>query len=183
MSGGKVVIYPPLGSPFQSERSAIVGNTCLYGATGGKFFAAGQAGERFAVRNSGAIAVVEGLGDNGCEYMTSGIVVVLGKTGVNFGAGMTGGFAYVFDQFGRFNRRVNTELVDTQKLESPIHQQHLKGLIEAHVAETGSEHAKMILSDFANWLDCFVLVKPKNIAVADLLKLEQSNPELVVKAG
>ncbi|KEK29201.1 glutamate synthase large subunit [Shewanella xiamenensis] len=183
MSGGKIVIYPPLGSPFQSERSAIVGNTCLYGATGGRFFAAGQAGERFAVRNSGAIAVVEGLGDNGCEYMTSGIVVVLGKTGVNFGAGMTGGFAYVFDQFGRFNRRVNSELVDTQKLESPIHQQHLKGLIEEHVAETGSEHAKMILSDFANWLDCFVLVKPKNIAVADLLKLEQSSPELAVKAG
>ena len=115
--------------------------------------------------------------------MTSGIVVVLGKTGVNFGAGMTGGFAYVFDQFGRFHRRVNNELVDTQKLESTIHQQHLKGLIEAHVAETGSEHAKMILSDFDNWLDCFVLIKPKNIAVADLLKLEKSSPELVVKAG
>jgi glutamate synthase (NADPH/NADH) large chain len=183
MSGGKIVIHPPIGSPFQSERSAIMGNTCLYGATGGKLFAAGQAGERFAVRNSGAIAVVEGTGDNGCEYMTSGIVVILGKTGVNFGAGMTGGFAYVFDQFGRFNRRVNTEMVDTQKLESTIHQQHLKGLIETHYAETGSEHAHMILSDFENWLDCFVLVKPKNIAVADLLKIEQKSPELVVKAG
>lgn len=183
MSGGKIVIHPPIGSPFQSERSAIMGNTCLYGATGGKLFAAGQAGERFGVRNSGAIAVVEGVGDNGCEYMTGGIVVILGKTGVNFGAGMTGGFAYVFDQFGRFNRRVNTEMVDTQKLESTIHQQHLKGLIETHYAETSSEHAHMILSDFENWLDCFVLVKPKNIAVADLLKIEQKSPELVVKAG
>ncbi|MBB1318674.1 glutamate synthase large subunit [Shewanella sp. SR43-4] len=183
MSGGKIVIHPPIGSPFQSERSAIMGNTCLYGATGGKLFAAGQAGERFAVRNSGAIAVVEGSGDNCCEYMTSGIVVILGKTGVNFGAGMTGGFAYVFDQFGRFNRRVNTEMVDTHKVESKIHQQHLKGLIETHYEETGSEHAKMILSDFENWLDCFVLVKPTNIAVADLLKIEQKSPELVVKAG
>ncbi len=183
MSGGKIAIYPPLGSAFQSERSAIVGNTCLYGATGGKLFAAGRAGERFAVRNSGALAVVEGVGDNGCEYMTGGIVVVLGTTGVNFGAGMTGGFAYVFDQFGRFNRRVNTELVDTLKLESPIHQQHLKGLIEQHVAETGSEHASAILSEFENWLDCFVLVKPKNIQVSDLLKLEQPSPELAVKAG
>ncbi|MBB1269818.1 glutamate synthase large subunit [Shewanella sp. SR44-3] len=183
MSGGKIVIHPPLGSPFQSERSAIIGNTCLYGATGGKLYAAGQAGERFAVRNSGAIAVVEGVGDNGCEYMTGGIVLVLGKTGVNFGAGMTGGFAYVFDQFGRFNRRVNTELVDTHKLDSPIMQQHLKRLIESHVSETGSEHAKMILSDFNNWLDCFVLIKPKNIAVNDLLNIEQKSPELAVKVG
>lgn len=183
MSGGKIVIHPPIGSPFQSERSAIIGNTCLYGATGGKLFAAGQAGERFAVRNSGAIAVIEGLGDNGCEYMTGGIVVVLGKTGVNFGAGMTGGFAYVFDQFGRFNRRVNTELVDTLKVESTIHRQHLRGLIETHVAETGSEHAHLILSDFDNWIDCFVMVKPKNVAVADLLKIEQKSPELAVNAG
>ena len=183
MSGGKIVIHPPIGSPFQSERSAIIGNTCLYGATGGKLFAAGQAGERFAVRNSGAIAVIEGLGDNGCEYMTGGIVVVLGKTGVNFGAGMTGGFAYVFDQFGRFNRRVNTELVDTLKVESTIHRQHLRSLIETHVAETGSEHAHLILSDFDNWIDCFVMVKPKNVAVADLLKIEQKSPELAVKAG
>ena len=183
MSGGKITIHPPLGSNFQSERSSIIGNTCLYGASGGKLFAAGIAGERFGVRNSGATAVVEGLGDNGCEYMTGGIVVVLGKTGVNFGAGMTGGFAYVFDRFGRFNRRVNTELVDTQKLESPIHQNHLKGLIEEHLAETGSEHAKLLLNDFENWLDCFVLVKPKSVATSDLLRLEQSQPELSVVAG
>ncbi len=183
MSGGKITIYPPLGSMFQSEKSVIVGNTCLYGASGGKLFAAGQAGERFAVRNSGAIAVVEGLGDNGCEYMTGGIVVVLGKTGVNFGAGMTGGFAYVFDRFGHFNRRVNPDMVDTHKVDSPIHQQHLKGLIEEHLAETGSEHAKMLLNDFENWIDCFVLIKPKNVAIDDLLRLEQSEPELSVVAG
>ncbi|MBR9726629.1 glutamate synthase large subunit [Shewanella intestini] len=183
MSGGKIVIHPPIGSPFKSERSAIMGNTCLYGATGGHLFAAGKAGERFGVRNSGAIAVIEGLGDNGCEYMTGGIVVVLGKTGVNFGAGMTGGFAYVFDQHRRFHRRVNTELVDTQKVDTPIQRNHLKGLIQTHLQETGSEHANMILSDFENWIDCFVLVKPKNIAVADLLKIAHKDPELVVKAG
>lgn len=183
MSGGKISVYPPLGSAFKTERSAILGNTCLYGASGGKLFASGQAGERFAVRNSGAIAVVEGLGDNGCEYMTGGIVVVLGKTGVNFGAGMTGGFAYVFDRFGHFHRRVNTEMVDTHKVQSPIQQQHLRELIEQHVKETNSEHAKMILNDFENWLDCFILVKPKNVAVDDLLKLAQPEPALAVRAG
>ena len=183
MSGGKITIYPPLGSNFKSERSAIIGNTCLYGATGGKLFAAGQAGERFAVRNSGAIAVVEGLGDNGCEYMTGGIVVVLGKTGVNFGAGMTGGFAYIFDQYGHLEKRVNQELVDMHKLDSPIHQQHIKSLIEEHARETGSEHAIELLSDFDNWLDCFVLIKPKNIKLDDLLKNERSGNVLAVKAG
>ncbi|WP_299492310.1 glutamate synthase large subunit [uncultured Shewanella sp.] len=183
MSGGKVTIHPPLGSSFKTERSSIIGNTCLYGATGGKLFAAGKAGERFAVRNSGAIAVVEGVGDNGCEYMTGGIVLVLGRTGVNFGAGMTGGFAYIFDQYGHFNRRVNPEMVDTQKLKLPLQQQHLQALIEEHVSETGSEHAKMILTDFENWLDCFVLVKPKNVKVEDLLKLEQTEPALAVRAG
>ncbi|WP_110456614.1 glutamate synthase large subunit [Shewanella algidipiscicola] len=183
MSGGKITIYPAIGSMFQSEKSVIIGNTCLYGASGGKLFAAGQAGERFGVRNSGAIAVVEGVGDNGCEYMTGGIVLVLGKTGVNFGAGMTGGFAYVFDRFGHFNRRVNTDMVDTHKVDSAIQQQHLKGLIEEHLAETGSEHAKMLLNDFENWIDCFVLVKPKNIALNDLLRLEQSDTALSVVAG
>lgn len=183
MSGGKITIYPPLGSNFKSERSAIIGNTCLYGATGGKLFAAGQAGERFAVRNSGAISVVEGVGDNCCEYMTGGIVVVLGKTGVNFGAGMTGGFAYIFDQYGHLEKRVNQELVDMHKLQSPIQQQHLKGLIEEHAKETGSEHATELLSDFDNWLDCFVVIKPKNIKLDELLKNEKSGQVLTVKAG
>ena len=183
MSGGSLTLYPAVGSNFKTERSAIIGNTCLYGATGGKLFAAGQAGERFAVRNSGAIAVVEGLGDNGCEYMTGGIVVVLGKTGVNFGAGMTGGFAYVFDRHGDFEKRVNNELVDTHAISNPIQQQHLKGLIEEHVERTNSEHAKMLLSDFENWVDCFVLVKPKSMELADLLKNEQGGQVLSVKAG
>ncbi|BDM63605.1 glutamate synthase large subunit [Shewanella sp. NFH-SH190041] len=183
MSGGQLVLHPPLGSHFKTERSAIIGNTCLYGATGGHLFAAGQAGERFAVRNSGAIAVVEGVGDNGCEYMTGGIVTVLGKTGVNFGAGMTGGFAYVFDQFGEFHKRLNPELVAAHQLENPIHQSHLKGLIEAHARHTGSEHAAMLLSDFDNWLDCFVLVKPKHLAMADLLKHGQSGQVLAINGG
>ena len=96
---------------------------------------------------------------------------------------MTGGFAYIFDQFGHFNRRVNTEMVDTHKVQSPIQQQHLRELIEQHVKETNSEHAKMILNDFENWLDCFILVKPKNVAVDDLLKLAQPEPALAVRAG
>ena len=183
MSGGKITIHPPLGSTFLSDRSAIMGNTCLYGASGGKLFAAGTAGERFAVRNSGSTAVVEGVGDNACEYMTGGVVLILGRTGVNFAAGMTGGFAYVFDRFGHFHRRVNTELVDTQKIDSPAHQRYLKGLIEEHLAETSSEHAKMLLADFENWIDCFVLIKPKSVSVSDLLKLEQSQPELTVVVG
>ncbi|MEJ2435893.1 MAG: glutamate synthase-related protein, partial [Pseudolabrys sp.] len=107
MSAGKLVIYPPTGSAFASQETAIVGNTCLYGATGGTLFAAGTAGERFGVRNSGAIAVVEGTGDHCCEYMTGGVVCVLGKTGVNFGAGMTGGFAFVLDEDGQFTDRFN----------------------------------------------------------------------------
>jgi len=98
MTGGKLVVHPPQGVAFETQDASIIGNTCLYGATGGKLFAAGQAGERFGVRNSGAITVVEGMGDNGCEYMTGGIVVSLGETGVNFAAGMTGGFAYLLDE-------------------------------------------------------------------------------------
>ncbi|PSU43028.1 glutamate synthase large subunit, partial [Photobacterium aphoticum] len=109
MTGGHIVIRPPQGSAFASSEATIMGNTCLYGATGGKLFAAGKAGERFAVRNSGTIAVIEGAGDNACEYMTGGIVAILGKTGVNFGAGMTGGFAYILDEDGDFAGRVNPE--------------------------------------------------------------------------
>ncbi|WP_163931981.1 glutamate synthase large subunit [Paraferrimonas sp. SM1919] len=182
MNGGQISIRPPSNSTFASNEASIIGNTCLYGATGGKLFAAGRAGERFGVRNSGAIAVVEGVGDNGCEYMTGGIVLVLGKTGVNFGAGMTGGFAYVFDRYKRFSRRLNTEMVEALPVDSNIQIQHLKGLIEEHVKATGSEHAQQILADFENWLPRFVLVKPKNIASQDLLNLEQSN-QLNVKAS
>ncbi|GLP97212.1 glutamate synthase large subunit [Paraferrimonas sedimenticola] len=182
MNGGRLVIHPPQDSAFASHKSSIIGNTCLYGATGGKLFAAGRAGERFAVRNSGAIAVVEGVGDNACEYMTGGIVLVLGRTGVNFGAGMTGGFAYVFDKFGNFGRRCNHELVDVAPVDSPIQQQHLRQLIEAHVAATNSEHAQSILNDFNNWLPRFVVVKPKAMAMQDLMNTE-TGLKLAVNAG
>src|SRR5574344_687581 len=116
MAGGRISIFPPKGSPFQTQNTAIIGNTCLYGATGGKLFAAGTAGERFAVRNSGAFAVIEGAGDHCCEYMTGGIVTVLGKVGHNFGSGMTGGFAYVLDMDNSFVDRVNNELVMIQRI-------------------------------------------------------------------
>ena len=120
MAGGKLVIRPPKGSVFKSQDTAIVGNTCLYGATGGKLFAAGSAGERFGVRNSGAHAVVEGAGDHCCEYMTGGCITVLGKTGYNFGAGMTGGFAYVLDLDGTFHDRFNSELIEIARQLHPL---------------------------------------------------------------
>src|SRR5690606_7000975 len=116
MAGGKLIIYPPRQSAFASHETTIIGNTCLYGATGGKLFAAGQAGERFAVRNSGAYAVVEGVGDHGCEYMTGGAITILGPTGVNFGAGMTGGLAFVLDKTNDFVDRFNHELIDIHRI-------------------------------------------------------------------
>ncbi|MBP6860726.1 MAG: glutamate synthase large subunit [Neisseriaceae bacterium] len=170
MAGGRIVIHPPVGSAFKAEDATIIGNTCLYGATGGQLFAAGRAGERFAVRNSGATAVVEGIGDNGCEYMTGGVVVVLGKTGINFGAGMTGGFAYVLDQDGAFFGRQNHELVEGLKItELPTHQEHLRGLIAQHVALTHSAQGQSILDQWADYATAFVLVKPKANDVNALL--------------
>ncbi|MDF2178499.1 glutamate synthase large subunit [Aliiglaciecola sp. CAU 1673] len=184
MAGGKLVIYPPANVSYLSHQSAIMGNTCLYGATGGKLFAAGRAGERFAVRNSGAIAVVEGTGDNACEYMTGGIVAVLGKTGVNFGAGMTGGFAYVLDQLDDFHRRVNGDLVEVMGIEDkPILAEHLRGLIDQHYEETGSEHSLKILNRFNDYLPKFRLVKPKTSDVKNLLgHISRSSDELRVQA-
>src|SRR5207247_4265129 len=118
MSGGRIVVRPPAGARFAPEDNVIVGNVALYGATGGDLFANGLAGERFAVRNSGARAVVEGVGDHGCEYMTGGVVVVLGPTGRNFAAGMSGGEAYVFDEFGAFRGLCNTEMVDLEAVDA-----------------------------------------------------------------
>ena len=142
MAGGKIVLKPPAAaSGFSARETVIMGNTCLYGATGGGLYAAGTAGERFAVRNSGALAVVEGTGDHCCEYMTGGVVCVLGRTGVNFGAGFTGGFAYVLDLERDFVDRYNHELIDIHRV-SPeamgTHVQHLRGLIEQRVEATGS---------------------------------------------
>lgn len=170
MAGGCIVIKPHNGSAFKAEDATIAGNTCLYGATGGELFAAGRAGERFGVRNSGATTVIEGIGDNGCEYMTGGVVVILGKTGINFGAGMTGGFAYVLDVDGKFTRRINPELVEGLSIiDLPMHQEHLRGLISRHVELTHSTLGERILSNWEEYVDQFVLVKPKANDVNALL--------------
>jgi len=164
MSGGTVSIYPAEGVEFVANDSTIIGNTCMYGATGGELFAAGKAGERFAVRNSGAYTVVEGLGDHGCEYMTGGAVCVLGETGVNFGAGMTGGVAFVLDEDRRFIDRYNHELIDTYRLMPEAMESYalyLQTMIEKHVAATGSVRGKEILDDFADYLPKFWMIKPK----------------------
>ncbi|UYA58593.1 Glutamate synthase [NADPH] large chain [Pectobacterium sp. F1-1] len=184
MAGGSISVRPPVGSAFRSHEASIIGNTCLYGATGGKLFAAGRAGERFAVRNSGCITVVEGIGDNGCEYMTGGIVCVLGRTGVNFGAGMTGGFAYVLDEDGEFHKRVNPELVEVLDVEElAIHEEHLRGLITEHVQNTGSHRGEEILANWPTWAPKFALVKPKSSDVKALLgHRSRSAAELRVQA-
>ncbi len=184
MAGGLLAIRPPVGSAFRSHEASIIGNTCLYGATGGRLYAAGRAGERFGVRNSGAITVVEGIGDNGCEYMTGGIVCILGKTGVNFGAGMTGGFAYVLDEDGDFRKRVNPELVEVLNVdELAIHEEHLRGLITEHVQLTGSQRGEEILANWPSFSTKFALVKPKSSDVKALLgHRSRSAAELRVQA-
>ncbi|MEX2961897.1 glutamate synthase large subunit [Microbulbifer sp. TYP-18] len=172
MAGGRLVIRPPAGSSFESQNTSIVGNTCLYGATGGKLFAAGRAGERFAVRNSGAFAVVEGAGDHCCEYMTGGMVAVLGRTGVNFGAGMTGGFAYVLDLERNFFDKCNHELIELRRINSEAlepNQSHLREVIEEYVAATGSSWGEELLDNFDDYLSRFWLVKPKAASLAGLL--------------
>ena len=180
MTGGKLVIAPPAGSLFKTQDSAIVGNTCLYGATGGKLFAAGTAGERFAVRNSGAHAVVEGTGDHCCEYMTGGFVCVLGKTGYNFGSGMTGGFAYVLDQDNTFVDRVNHELVEIQRISSEAmeaYRSHLQAVLCEYVEETASEWGRNLMENLDDYLRKFWLVKPKAANLASLLSSTRANPQ------
>ncbi len=172
MTGGRLVIHPPAGSAFKSQETTIIGNTCLYGATGGKLLAAGLAGERFGVRNSGAHAVVEGIGDHGCEYMTGGVITVLGPTGVNFGAGMTGGFAYVLDLDNSFVDRYNHELIDIhriggEKMDGP--RDYLRRQIEEFVTETGSAWGREILDSWADYAEKFWLVKPKASEIETLL--------------
>mgnify|MGYP001545137073 CR=1 FL=1 len=182
MAGGVLVIKPPQGVAYKSHQAVIIGNTCLYGATGGRLYAAGTAGERFGVRNSGAKAVVEGIGDNGCEYMTGGVVTILGATGINFGAGMTGGFAYVIDENDDFTAKVNKELVDVLSMkELPMLKEHLRGTISRHYSETGSERAETILDDFDYYLELFKLVMPQGMRVEDLLgKRGRSANELLM---
>ena len=172
MAGGKIIIRPPSNSNYDHRQTPIVGNTCLYGATGGTFYAAGTAGERFAVRNSGAIAIVEGTGDHACEYMTGGCVVVLGQTGINFGAGMTGGLAYVFDPDNVFVDRYNHELIDIHRLHSESmerYRNYLQSLIEDYIEHTGSEWGRTLIEEYYSLASRFWMVKPKASELSELI--------------
>ena len=162
LSGGKLIVYPPKGSTFDPGENIIVGNVALYGATSGRAFINGCAGERFCVRNSGAVAVVEGVGDHGCEYMTGGRVVILGPTGKNFAAGMSGGIAYVLDEHHDLYMRLNKEQVLTDALTESHDIQELRSLIEEHVAATGSPRGRQILAAFHSYVPCFKKVMPKD---------------------
>ncbi|XP_017430016.1 glutamate synthase [NADH], amyloplastic isoform X2 [Vigna angularis] len=161
LSGGKIVVYPPKGSNFDPKENIVIGNVALYGATRGEAYFNGMAAERFCVRNSGAKAVVEGVGDHGCEYMTGGTVVVLGETGRNFAAGMSGGIAYVLDLDGKFQSRCNLELVDLDKVEEEEDIYTLRMLIQQHQRHTNSQLAKEVLDDFENLLPKFIKVFPR----------------------
>ncbi len=172
MAGGRIVLRHPRAARYVARETVIMGNTCLYGATGGELFAAGVAGERFAVRNSGAVAVLEGAGDHCCEYMTGGAVCVLGRTGVNFGAGFTGGFAYVLDLERNFVDRYNHELIDISRIHPEAmqsHVQHLEDLLERHALETGSVWAAEIMNDLRTFLPKFWVVKPKAASIDSLI--------------
>ncbi|SHI84922.1 glutamate synthase (NADPH/NADH) large chain [Palleronia salina] len=163
LSGGTVVVRPPMISPLVASDNTIIGNTVLYGATSGYLFAAGRAGERFAVRNSGAHTVIEGCGSNGCEYMTGGVAVILGAIGANFGAGMTGGMAYIYDPEGRSPIMMNAETLVTCPIASDFYEAELKGLIERHAEETGSRRAQEILQHWETELANFTQVCPKEM--------------------
>jgi glutamate synthase (ferredoxin) len=159
INGGRITVVPPAGGRDPGSQ-VILGNTCLYGATGGELFALGRAGERFAVRNSGARTVVEGAGDHCCEYMTGGVVVVLGSTGRNVAAGMTGGVAFLLDETGGLSERVNPEIVAICELTTPEQEALLKPLLEAHLESTGSSKAAAILADWSTWKARFKLLVP-----------------------
>ncbi len=166
MCGGEIVIRPPSGHSYDPSVNTIMGNTVLYGATGGSLFAYGRAGERFAVRNSGALGVVEGVGDHGCEYMTDGLVVVLGPVGKNFGAGMSGGEAFIWDVQGDLTRRVNPEMVNIHPLSGDKNESRLYDIIDLHRANTGSSLAQRILGDWQTAKTKFVHVLPKSFSHA-----------------
>ena len=160
MSGGKIVVVPSKTNRLKTKENTIIGNTVLYGATSGKLFAAGKAGERFAVRNSGGTAIVEGCDSNGCEYMTGGNIIILGSIGDNFGAGMTGGMAFIYDPENTFENFVNPASITWQKLETKYWKEKLKSLIQDHLEETESVIAKEILNDFENEINNFKQVCP-----------------------
>jgi glutamate synthase (ferredoxin) len=162
LSGGRLVVFPPKAATFVPEENIVIGNVALYGATSGEAYVRGVAGERFAVRNSGVHAVVEGIGDHGCEYMTGGRVVVLGRTGRNFAAGMSGGLAYVLDVDGDFKRRCNLGMVDLDPLDRPEDIALVRGLIERHVHHTGSAYAARVLADWVGLGPRFVRIVPRD---------------------
>ena len=162
LSGGKIVVYPPQGSTFVPEENIIIGNVAFYGATGGEAYIRGVAGERFCVRNSGVRAVVEGVGDHGCEYMTGGRVVVLGQTGRNFAAGMSGGIAYVLDEAGDFHHRCNRAMVDLERLEDASEVSEVKSMVERHAGQTASQLAQRILHHWQTMIPTFVKVMPRD---------------------
>jgi glutamate synthase (ferredoxin) len=177
LSGGKLVAKIPANASYKAEENVIVGNVALYGATSGTACIGGVAGERFAVRNSGANAVVEGVGEHGCEYMTGGRVVVLGRTGKNFAAGMSGGVAYVLDEYNSLYRNLNKAMILMEKVEHKTDKEMLKTLLENHVQYTGSVKAKTILDDFENYLGKF-----KKIIPADYKKI-MSYTEQYIEEG
>ena len=175
LSGGKLIVYPPTGVKFKADENIIIGNVALYGATSGKAYINGVAGERFCVRNSGATAVVEGVGDHGCEYMTGGRVAILGKTGKNFAAGMSGGVAYVLDMDSDLYTKVNKQMVNIEKVTSKFDVSELKGMIEEHVAATNSETGKEILDHFKEYLPKFKKIIPRDYErmLTRILQLEE----------
>ncbi len=169
------MLFPPSGAGFKAEENIIVGNVALYGATSGKAFINGIAGERFCVRNSGATAVCEGVGDHGCEYMTGGRAVILGRTGKNFAAGMSGGIAYVLDEDRDLYMRLNKALVSLEEVSEKADILELKGIIGEHAAATGSEKAKRILADFDSYVKSFKKIIPHDYAKirSTVLELEE----------
>ena len=179
LSGGKIAIYPPVSSDFVPEQNIIAGNVCLYGATGGKAFFRGHAAERFCVRNSGAQAVIEGVGDHGCEYMTGGRAVILGPTGRNFAAGMSGGVAYIWDPNNEFPPNCNMEMVNLEKVSDQEDIEELKSLITEHEEVTGSSVANYILKDWDKSLSCFVKVMPTDYKRVLEERKQAANKELV----
>src|SRR5258705_6868515 len=162
LSGGKIIVHPPERSTFVPEENIIVGNVALYGATSGEAYIRGMAGERFCVRNSGIHAVVEAVGDHGCEYMTGGKVVVLGPTGRNFAAGMSGGIAYVLDEIGDFSTRCNKQIVDLEKVEDAAEAEELRAMIKSHADYTKSQRAYKVLALWEQYLPQFVKVMPRD---------------------
>jgi glutamate synthase domain-containing protein 3 len=178
LSGGRIIVRPPKGAKFLPDETVIIGNTALYGATAGEALFGGVAGERFAVRNSGATAVVEGVGDHGCEYMTGGVVVVLGRTGRNFAAGMSGGFAFVLDASSDFATRCNRALVELAPVADAADAALLKRLIERHARFTGSARARHVLAHWEDTLREFVRVVP-----TEYLRAMRAAPETTRQEG